>query len=578
MRLALILLLGCLAGPVSAQAVVLDGRRCATPEPTVAQALATARLAKAYTVGPLDARLADPVTVPVAVHVIRSGPGVAEGNVPDGWIEAQVDTLNATFGPLGVRFALSLIDRVDNGAWYRDLGIGSPQEREMKRALAVDPSRVLNLYTASLGLDYLGWATLPDDTGEADGYQGVVVLDQSLPGGNAVPYHLGHTATHEVGHWAGLYHTFSGGCSAPNDGVADTPQQRSGTSRCPSPAPDSCPSDPGADPIHNYMDYSDDACMTEFTAGQAARARAMLATFRPTLVAGGYALATMPRGTLDELFVGVETTVPVWVTNATNAPLTVERLTASGADVALDAPATLAPGDVARLTVSVRPTRAGAVTLRVATDAGVTPDLLALQGTAVVPPTASLGPTALAARVIEGGTAERTVALANTGGGTLTFDLAAQPSWVETVSPTSGVVPAGGSVPITVTFASGTLPPGDRAGPLVLATNDPLRGDVSVGLDLEVLLRPTALGVGAVYPNPGRRVVTIPLRLPDDLDVWVSVVDLRGRVVAVLADAAPLPVGYPELRWDASAAAPGVYLVRVRTATEAALGRVVIVR
>ncbi|WP_420454236.1 M43 family zinc metalloprotease [Rubrivirga sp.] len=578
MRLALVLLAVLVAAPASAQAVVLDGRRCATPEPTVAQALATARLVRSYAVGPLDARLAEPVTVPVAVHVIRSGPGVAEGNIPDAWVEAQIDTLNAAFGPLGLRFALSLIDRVDNASWYDDLALGTPQEREMKAALALDPSRVLNLYTASLGLDYLGWATLPEETGEADTYQGVVLLDQALPGGNAVPYHLGHTATHEVGHWAGLYHTFSGGCSAPNDGVEDTPQQRRSTSRCPSPAPDSCPADPGLDPVHNYMDYSDDACMTEFTVGQAARAQAMLGTFRPTILAGGYALATTPRGGLDELFVGVEATVPVWVTNATGGPLTVERLTASGAEVRLAAPATVAPGEVARLAVAVRPTRAGAVTLRVATDTGVSPDLLALQGTAVVPPTAALGPAALAARVIEGGTAERTVTLANTGGGTLAFDLTSRPSWIEAVSPASGTVPAGGSVTITVTFASGTLPPGEVAGPLVIATNDPLRGDVSVGLDLDVLLRPTALGVGAIYPNPGRRAVTVPLRLPDDLDVWADVVDLRGRVVAVLADATPLPVGYPELRWDASAAAPGVYLVRVRTAAEAALGRVVIVR
>src|SRR5262249_42952376 len=79
-----------------------------------------------------------------------------------------------------------------------------------------------------------------------------------------------------------LYHTFQNGCSAPGDEVADTPDEATATSGCPG-GKDTCPS-AGLDPIHNYMDYSDDACYSQFTAGQDARMDAMVPTYRPSLL------------------------------------------------------------------------------------------------------------------------------------------------------------------------------------------------------------------------------------------------------------------------------------------------------
>lgn len=175
------------------------------------------------------------------------------------------------------RFTLMQTRFVVNSAWAT-MGHATAAEQAAKAHLRVGGADTLNIYAADIGDDLLGWATLPQQYDSNPTNDGVVLLTDSMPGGRAVPYNRGDTATHEVGHWLGLYHTFQGGCQPKNDLVSDTPAEKSPASGCPK-RRDTCKA-AGADPIDNSMDYSDDICMDRFSAGQASRMSSQWTTFR----------------------------------------------------------------------------------------------------------------------------------------------------------------------------------------------------------------------------------------------------------------------------------------------------------
>ncbi|HYF27826.1 MAG TPA: zinc metalloprotease [Baekduia sp.] len=221
------------------------------------------------------ARTVGSATLDVYFHVINRGSGLANGDVPDTMVADQIRVLNDAFARTPFRFRLAAISRTTNTTWY-----SGGDERGMKRALRQGTAEDLNIYSLNPGGGLLGWATFPSRYADSPILDGVAVLFSSLPGGSLAPYDLGHTATHEVGHWLGLYHTFQGGCS-PKEGdfVKDTQPERDPAYGCPV-GRDTCADGRGADEIHNYMNYSDDACMSEFTPGQSRRMDAMWQTYR----------------------------------------------------------------------------------------------------------------------------------------------------------------------------------------------------------------------------------------------------------------------------------------------------------
>jgi hypothetical protein len=232
----------------------------------------------------LGRRPAAIATIPVAFHVvyIDQGFGFTFGLLSQADVQNQIDALNAAFAPSGISFTLAQTSFTNNQEWFLHAP-GTVAERNMKLALGADSSKFLNIYsTGATFTGLLGYATFPWNRRRAPELDGVVISYDSIPGGT-FPYDEGDTAVHEVGHWCGLYHTFQGGCSRRNDVVADTPAEAQPFFGCSFLQPDTCPA-PGLDPIFNYMDYSDDACLTEFTPGQTARMMQMLSTFRPGFV------------------------------------------------------------------------------------------------------------------------------------------------------------------------------------------------------------------------------------------------------------------------------------------------------
>lgn len=249
--------------------------RCGTPEPSELDALLREQhflnLKSSNAKGkPGGGGGGTPVatTINVYFHVIRDSSG--QGGISQQQVNSSMSVLNAAYAGTVFSFNLVSTDFTNNSSWYSSSGGSS--EAAMKAALRLGSADDLNIYSNNMGNDLLGWATFPSSYGSSPTNDGVVILGDSAPGGSAAPYNQGDTLVHEVGHWMGLYHTFQGGCNGNGDFVADTPAERSPAYGCPT-GRDSCATakTPGLDPIENFMDYTDDACMNTFTGNQSTR-------------------------------------------------------------------------------------------------------------------------------------------------------------------------------------------------------------------------------------------------------------------------------------------------------------------
>ena len=246
--------------------------------------------------------------ITVVVHRLESVTG--DGVFPDSLVRTQIDVLNEDFlalpgtpGAPGkdtrIRFKLATVDpdgnptpgwtRTTNEFWFND--VPDPLLGNYYEELSWDTHRYLNIYTLSPlapGGLILGYTYLPQDGVVGDPEDGVRCLWNAFgrPSGNA-PYDLGRTVTHEVGHWAGLWHPFDNtntcdtaappSCYTAGDCICDTWPDDASHGGC-----DETDQSCGVTaPIHNYMEYTNDACMWEFTPEQARRMVCSLKHYRP---------------------------------------------------------------------------------------------------------------------------------------------------------------------------------------------------------------------------------------------------------------------------------------------------------
>lgn len=248
--------------------------------------------------------------IPVVVHVIHNNANGQLGgtNISDEQVLSQIDVLNEDYrrmagtpgfnthpsgADMEIEFFLAPIDPQGkkstgiNRVYSSRRNFNVLSEQKTLSALSYwDASRYLNIWVAALSGGYLGYAEFP--FGNFNGLEleeipeeidGVYIDYRSFGrkiGAVEAPYAWGRTATHEVGHWLGLIHTW-GDDFCGTDFCDDTPQaETANRSRVCTDVYSNCRGRQTRNMIENFLDYTVDSCMNVFTQDQKSRVRAIL--------------------------------------------------------------------------------------------------------------------------------------------------------------------------------------------------------------------------------------------------------------------------------------------------------------
>lgn len=297
---------------------------------------------------PQDAKSAAVITIPVVVHVVYK---TNVQNISDAQVLSQIPVLNADFRRLnadasntpsvwqgiaadaGIEFCMATVDpngNATNGITRTLTTATSFTDDDAVKdpATGIAPwprNKYLNIWVCNLTGGILGYTTLP---GGPANYDGVVIGYKyyGTTGAVSSPFNKGRTATHEIGHWLNLEHTWGddGGSCSGSDQVSDTPNQGAENYQCPTfPLTDNCSTTSPGVMFMNYMDYVDDGCMNMFTAGQKTRMLACLNGTRSSILTSNACGNVVPQPTTCDTLTNVlsnDTLVVYLATDNSNNP------------------------------------------------------------------------------------------------------------------------------------------------------------------------------------------------------------------------------------------------------------------
>ncbi len=266
------------------------------------------------------------ITIPVVVHVVYN---TSTQNISNAQILSQLEVLNEDYRKLNanasntpsefqglaadVEVEFCLASRDPNGNWTdgitrTETDVVNWNGSDLVKSTSDggkdgwEPSKYLNIWVCNIGSGLLGYAYPPGVPSYLDG----VVIGYKYFGKTGTlqpPYNKGRTTTHEIGHWLGLSHLWGNGLSNTNcnasDNVSDTPAQADPNYGCPSFPHESCNNGPNGDMFMNFLDYTNDACMTMFTTGQKQKMLAVLNSSRSGIKNSDVICATVGVAELD---------------------------------------------------------------------------------------------------------------------------------------------------------------------------------------------------------------------------------------------------------------------------------------